>query len=83
MLGVVFAQHAAVPGQGVLVQVPGRLGLAQRGQVDGEVAGGAERVGVVLAQHAAVPGQGVLVQFPGRLGLAQRAQVDGEVVGGA
>ena len=68
-VGVVVAQHAAAAGQGVLVQVPGRLRTRPAAQVDGEVVGGDEGVGVVVAQHAAAAGQDVLVQVAG-LGVA-------------
>ncbi len=63
----------AAPGQGVLVEFPGRLVLAQ---VGGEVSGGAKGGGVVLAQQVAAPGQSILIHFARRLGLAQRAQID-------
>ena len=73
-VGVVLAQHAAVPGQGVFVQFPGRLVLAQRVQVEGEVVGGGEGVGVVLAEHAAAAGQGVFAAagVPRRSGPSAR-----------
>jgi hypothetical protein len=60
--GVVLAQDAAEPGQGVFGPVPGRLVIAERAQVNGEAVGGVQGVGVVLAQDASVPGQGVLVR---------------------
>jgi hypothetical protein len=53
-LGVVIAEDAAAAGQGVFVQLPGRLVLAQLG---GEVGGGGQGVGVVAAEDAAAAGQ--------------------------
>ena len=58
---MVLAQDAAAAGQGVLIQLPGRLVLAGRAQADGQVAGGGQGVGVVLAEVAAAAGQGVFV----------------------
>ena len=57
-LGVVIAEDAAAAGQDVFVQLPGRLVLAGRTQVAGEVAGGVQGVGVVVAEDAAAAGQG-------------------------
>src|ERR1039457_6995959 len=75
----------AVPGAQLSSWSPGitrGLGLLERMQVGGEVAGGGEGVRVVITQHAAAPGQGVLVQFPRRPWVTQRAQAAGEVAGG-
>jgi hypothetical protein len=65
-----------------LVQVAGRLYLAQLAQVVGQDGGRTQSAAVVLAQDAAVAVEGVLVQVAGGLYLAQHAQVDGQVVGG-
>jgi hypothetical protein len=59
---VALTQHPAAPGQGVLIQIPGRLVLTQVSQVLGEVVGGDQGVGVVFAQFPAFPGQSVLIQ---------------------
>ncbi len=75
---MVLAQDAAVPGQGVFVQLPGGLVLAKRGQVIGEAVGGGQGVRVVLAQDAAAPGQGVFVQLPGLVVAAQGPQDSGQ-----
>ena len=72
---MVVAEHPPAPGEGVLVQLAGLLVLAQREQVDGEVAGRGEGVGVVVAEHPPAAGEGVLVQVAGLLVLAQRGQV--------
>ena len=79
MLGVVVAEHAAAAGQGVFVQLAGRLILAQVPQVGGEVVRKGQGVALVVAEHAALAGQGVFVQLAGRLILAQVPQVLGEV----
>ena len=54
---MILAQHSAAPGQGVFVQTPGCLIIAQRAQVGGEVAGSGEGGGVILTQYSAAPGQ--------------------------
>ncbi len=80
---MVLAQGAAAAGQGVFVQLLGRLVLADRTQADGQAIGGGQGVRVVLAQDAAAAGQGVFAQLPGRLVLAAVKKADGQVaVGG-
>ena len=75
---MVLAQDAAAAGQGVFVQLPGRLVLVQLGQLADEDEGGGQGVGVVLAQDAAAAGQGVFAQLPGRLALPEDPlQADG------
>ena len=64
---MVLAQDAAAAGDDVVVQLPGRLVLAQLEQRGGEDEGGGQGVGVILAQDAAAAGQGVFGQLPGRL----------------
>src|SRR2546421_69078 len=56
--------------------------LAQRAQVDGQVAGGGQGVGVVLAQDGAAAVEGVLIQVPGGLYSAEFAQVVSQDGGG-
>ena len=58
---MVVAEHAAAAGQGVLVQLAGRLILAQVPQVGGEIGRRGQGAGVVVAEGAAEAGQGVLV----------------------
>ena len=51
-VGMVLAQHAAFPGQGVFVQFACCLVLAERTQGNGEVAGCQQSGGVVVTQDA-------------------------------
>jgi hypothetical protein len=62
------------------VEYAGSLVLTQRPQVEGEVAGRAQRVGVVFAQHSATPTHGVLAELASRLVFTQRAQIVGKVM---
>ena len=52
-LGVLIAEDAAAAGDDVVVQLPGRMVLAQLEQRADELEGGGQGVGVVLAQDAA------------------------------
>ena len=81
-LGVLIAEDTAAAGNDVVVQLPGRMVLAQLEQRADELEGGGQGVGVVLAQDAAAPGQDVFGQLPGRLVLADPAQDHDEVAGG-
>jgi hypothetical protein len=58
---VLIAEDAAAAGDDVVVQLPGRMVLAQLGQRADELEGGGQGVGVVLAPDAAAAGQGVFV----------------------
>ena len=59
-VGVVLAEDPAAAGEGVLVELPGLLVVAQRPQDEAEVAGRAQGGGVVLAEDPAAAGEGVL-----------------------
>ena len=72
-LGVVVAEDTAAPGEGVGVQVPGRLGFSELAQVRSEVAGRDQGPRVVVAVGSAAPGQRIGIQFPGRLVHVQAA----------
>jgi hypothetical protein len=61
---MVLAKYAAEPDQRVLIQLAGRLILAEAPQIDAEVARREQGLKVVLAEHAAEPGQRVLIQLP-------------------
>src|SRR5690348_15203632 len=76
-LGVVIAEDAAAAGDDVVVQLPGRMVLAQLGQRADELEGGGQSVGMVLAQDAATAGQGIFAQLPGRL-PADPLQAEGQ-----
>jgi hypothetical protein len=62
---VLIAEEAAAAGDDVVVQLPGRMILAQPGQRADELEGGGQGVGVVLAQDAAAVPQDVFGQLPG------------------
>ena len=64
---MVVAEDTAAPGEGVGVQVPGRLGLSELAQVSSEVAGRDQGPGVVGAVDCAAPGQRIGIQVPGGL----------------
>jgi hypothetical protein len=64
-MGVVFTQHAAEAGEGVLAEGSGLAVLAQRGQAGGEVVGRAECVEVILAVHVLEVGEAVTFQMNG------------------
>ena len=65
---MVVTQHAATPGEGVLVEGAGPLVLAQFAQIGREPAGRGEGLGMVVAQHAAEAGEGVGLELAGLLG---------------
>ena len=50
---MLIAQEAAAAGDDVVVQLPGRMVIAQPEQRGDEVEGGGQGVGVILAQDAA------------------------------
>ena len=62
---MIVAQRPPPPDQGVIVQGPRGVILAQIAQVRGEVAGQDQCVGVVVAPKLSNPGQGVLVLCSG------------------
>ena len=74
---MIVAEDVAAPLQRVLVQVAGGLRLAQRAQVGGQVARGAQCAEVIPALRAAIAAQGVVVQVAGRPRVAQHAQIHG------
>ena len=53
---MVIAEQPTAAGQGVLVQLAGRLILAQAAQVDGEVIRRGQGTGVVIAEYPAAAG---------------------------
>ena len=61
---VVVAEYPAV-GQGVLVQLAGRLMLTEVRQVSGEVVGCGQGVGVVFGVQTAGAGQEIFIQMSG------------------
>jgi hypothetical protein len=80
--GGVVAQDASAPGEGVFGQGAGRLVLAQRGQVDGEVVGGGQGVGVIVAEESPAAGEDVLVETARALVVANRAKAVRQAVCG-
>jgi hypothetical protein len=60
---VVVAEDPASAGQGVLIQLTGRLVLAQLLQGVAEAGRRGEGVWMIVAEHAAGTGQGVLVEL--------------------
>ena len=65
--GVVLAEDSAAAGEGVVLELPGLLILAQRPQDQAEEAGCSQCDDVVLAQDSAAAGQGVGLELPGLL----------------
>ena len=68
---MIVAEDPAPPVQHLFLQFPGLRIVAQREQVEGELAGRGERVGVVLAEDPAAAGQRVLVERAGPPVLTQ------------
>src|SRR5947207_15971020 len=64
-VGVVVAEHTAAAGQGVLIQLAGRLVLAESTQGGGEAGCRDQGAGVVVAEGPAAAGQGVLIEMSG------------------
>ena len=65
--------HPSHPVQSVLVQVPGRLYVTVRAQIEGQVVRAHQGAGVVVPEHPAHPVQRVLAEVPGFAHPTQRA----------